>query len=203
MRSDYNVAGNKSGEGPRYPALTYLSWFPPLRSCAKSLCECLMGTGREIKIDTLGISTPSHDGSSRLCWAWAAGAPARPSRCPWADCLPQSASNVQLKKEINPCALPLFPPPTPGPSSFSLNLPRLECVRSPGHLHSTDVDLLVRVPRARAAATPAGPGGERGGQGPAKPGDFDTGSRQRRCRSAVYVQIEEITLPIIYLLASV
>lgn len=116
---------------------------------------------------------------------------------------PTACLKVQLKKEINPCALPLFPPPNPGSSSFSSNLPRLECLRSPGHLHSTDVDPLVRVPRARAAATPAGPGGERGGQGPAKPGDLDTGSRQRRCRSAVYVQMEEITLPIIYLLASV
>lgn len=47
------------------------------------------------------------------------------------------------------------------------------------------------------------PGPRGGGQGPTKPGEFDTGSRQRRCKSAVYVPIEEITLPIIYLLASV
>lgn len=168
MRSDYNVAGNKSGEGPRYPALTYLSWFPPLRSCAKSLCECLMGTGREIKIDTLGISTPSHDGSSRLCWAWAAGAPARPSRCPWADCLPQSASNVQLKKEINPCALPLFPPPTPGPSSFSSNLPRLEYLRSPGHLHSTDVNPPCQGAPGQGSRHSRGAGRGAGRAGPSK-----------------------------------
>lgn len=81
---------------------------------------------------------------------------------------PTACLKVQLKKEINPCALPLFPPPTPGPSSFSLNLPRLECVRSPGHLHSTDVNPPCQGAPGQGSRHSRGAGRGAGRAGPSK-----------------------------------
>lgn len=144
MRSDYNVAGNKPGEGPLDPAPTYLSWFPPLRSCAKSF----MGTGREIKIIPWEFPLPPT-----LVLPGSAGRGLPGWRCPGPSrsaALGPAASNVQLKKKKDK-SLPSSSLPAPGPSSLSSNLSRLDCLHSPRHLHKVNLNSPARAARARGS----------------------------------------------------